>query len=344
MPIAPLNGDRAQVEQDERLIGPVLQLFLKDPRIAIELSGSQSEVDITGMPDDHVRPPHRNPGSAQRGHDLLVHAIGPADIVAAGKQPDMIDDGLAPAAVGAGVAGTSHDVSRRLVPPQSVEHHLELRPLVRIDHIVGVEPEDIIAGGVGKRLVPRRREVVDPGEREHAGLEGAGDLDRLIVRSGIDDHDFIEDPAYRFQALRQVILLVSYDHRQADAELPFAPAGGRWPERPDEGFRGIPSLTRGAWRLHRPHPVVDLLGKSPLGIREKAREIRPGLQRDATAARGVLAPLGGEPPRVLLQKGRGIDAVAGECPAAKVMDEQVFGHGQREPGSSRPFGQIVVIE
>ena len=150
MPIAPLDGDCAEVEQDERLIRPVLQLFLKDPRIAIEFSGPQGEVNVARMPDDQVRPPDGNPGPAQGGHDLLMDAIGPADVVAAGKQPDMIDDGLAAAAVGAGVAGAAHDISRRLVRPQSVEELLELLPLGRIDHIVGVEPEGVIAGGVGE--------------------------------------------------------------------------------------------------------------------------------------------------------------------------------------------------
>ena len=81
------------------------------------------------MPDDQVRPPDGNPGPAQGGHDLLVDAIAPADIVAAREQPDVIDDGLAAAAVGAGVAGASHDVSRRLGRPQAVEERLELRPL-----------------------------------------------------------------------------------------------------------------------------------------------------------------------------------------------------------------------
>ena len=40
----------------------------------------------------------------------------------------------------------------------------------------------------------------------------------------------------------------------------------------------------------------------------------------------------------------GIDPVAGERPAAEVVDEQVMGHGQLEPGPPRPLGQVVVVE
>jgi hypothetical protein len=81
VPIAPLDGDRAEIEEDERLIGPVLQLFAEDPRIAFELSGSQREVDVTRVPDDQVGPSDGNPGPAEGRHDLLVDAVGPADVL-----------------------------------------------------------------------------------------------------------------------------------------------------------------------------------------------------------------------------------------------------------------------
>ncbi len=220
MPIAPLDGDRAEIEEDERLVRPVLQLFAEDPRIAFELSGSQGEVDVARVPDDQVGPPDGNPGSAEGGHDLLVNAIGPAEVLPDREQPDMVDDGLAAAAVGAGIAGASHDVSRRLVRPQSREELPELLPLGRVDHVVGIEPEGVNAGGVGERLIPRRGEVVDPGELEHVGSELLGDLDRPIARPGIDDDALIEDPADRFQALRQVLLLVFQDQGQGDFRPP----------------------------------------------------------------------------------------------------------------------------
>ena len=47
---------------------------------------------------------------------------------------------------------------------------------------------------------------------------------------------------------------------------------------------------------------------------------------------------------VLLQQPLGVDPVADERPAAEVVDEQVMGHGQLEPGPTRPLGQVVVVE
>ena len=56
------------------------------------------------MPYDQVGPSDGNPGAAQCGHDLLVNAVGPADVVAEREPPDVIDDGLPAATVGAGIA------------------------------------------------------------------------------------------------------------------------------------------------------------------------------------------------------------------------------------------------
>ena len=70
--------------------------------VALELPGPQVPVDIARVPDGQVRPAHRHTGSPQCGQDLLVNAVRPADIVAEGKQPDVVDDRLAPGAVGLG--------------------------------------------------------------------------------------------------------------------------------------------------------------------------------------------------------------------------------------------------
>ena len=45
----------------------------------------------------------------------------------------------------------------------------QLLSLVRLDHVIGVEPEGIIAGRVRERLVTRRGEAVDPRELEDLG-------------------------------------------------------------------------------------------------------------------------------------------------------------------------------
>ncbi len=72
--------------------------------------------------------------------------------------------------------------------------------------------------------------------------------------------------------------------------------------------------------------------------------IAPGPERDRPAGGHVLAPLVGEPPRILLEQPFGVDPVAGECPAAEMVDEQVARHRQLEAGALRPHGQVVVVE
>ncbi|MGP0061997.1 MAG: hypothetical protein ACLQGP_00160, partial [Isosphaeraceae bacterium] len=59
--------------------------------------------------------------------------------------------------------------------------------------------------------------------------------------------------------------------------------------------------------------------------------MRPRPQGDATAARQRLPPLVGEPPCILIQQCLGVDAVAGERPAAEMVDEQVMGDGSSKP-------------
>ncbi len=74
----------------------------------------------------------------------------------------MIDHGIAAAAVGTRIAGATHDVSGRLLGSQPVEKREELLPLRRIDLVVGIESERVIAGGVRQRFISRRGEVIDP--------------------------------------------------------------------------------------------------------------------------------------------------------------------------------------
>jgi len=50
-PVLALDGDRAQVEEDERVIGPLGQLGLEDLAIALELAFSQRRVGVAGVPD-----------------------------------------------------------------------------------------------------------------------------------------------------------------------------------------------------------------------------------------------------------------------------------------------------
>ena len=101
-----------------------------------------------------------------------MDAVGPSDILAEREQPDVIDDRLAAAAVRARVAGArARTQAAGSSRPQSVEQRPQFLPLGRIDHVVGIEPEGIIAGRPGQGRVPGRGEVVDPDEVEHPGAE-----------------------------------------------------------------------------------------------------------------------------------------------------------------------------
>ena len=128
----------------------------------------------------------------------------------------MVDDRRPAARLAVGVAGAADDVGRLVARPRPSSSASQLGPLGRLDHVVGVEPEGVVAGGAGQRRVAGGGEVVDPGEVEDPRPERAGDLHGAVGRAGVDDDDLVEEPGGRAQAGRQVRLLVADDHRQAD--------------------------------------------------------------------------------------------------------------------------------
>jgi hypothetical protein len=89
---------------------------------------------------------------------------------------------------------------------------------------------------------------------------------------------------------------------------------------------------------------VDRAGEFALGIREKRRPGRPGLERNPLAVRRWQPPLVGESPGVLVQQLLGIDAITLKRPATEMMDEQILCYGQPKPGPPRPLSQVVVIK
>src|SRR5579883_1303634 len=90
---------RGGTKQHERLLGPLLQLGAEEPRVPVELAGAEGRVGRAGVADDQVGPADRDLGPLQRRQDLLVDAVTPADVVAERKEPDLIHDGPAAAAV-----------------------------------------------------------------------------------------------------------------------------------------------------------------------------------------------------------------------------------------------------
>ena len=67
-------------------------------------------------------------------------------------------------------------------------------------------------------------------------------------------------------------------------------------------------------------------------------------QRNPDSLRDAIAPFRCKLRRVFVEQLIGVDAVAHEGPAAEVVNEQIMGHGQLEPGPARAFGKIIVVE
>ena len=121
-----------------------------------------------------------------------------------------------------------------------MEQSIQFLPLRRVDHIIGIEPERVIARGAGSApLAPWRNRR--PTRSQRPAPERSRDLGRSIRAAGIDDDNLVEEPTDRLEAMREVIFFVSGDHGEGDlvrrrSPLPLLrPSGRRWPEGPDEG-------------------------------------------------------------------------------------------------------------
>ena len=80
-PVLPLDGDRTQVEEHERVVGPLGQLGLEDPAIALKLPFPQRRVGLARVPDRDLGPPHRDIHPPQGRQDLLVDRVRQAHVL-----------------------------------------------------------------------------------------------------------------------------------------------------------------------------------------------------------------------------------------------------------------------
>jgi hypothetical protein len=112
----------------------------------------------------------------------------------------VVDNRVAAGSVRRRIAGAAYHVAGVFTGAQAVQVRFELLSFGCIDHIVGIEPESVVAGGAGERRIACRREVVDPGEIEDAGTKRTGDLDRAVGAAGVDDDDLVEEAFRRAQA------------------------------------------------------------------------------------------------------------------------------------------------
>ena len=97
----------------------------------------------------------------------------------------------------------------------------QARPAL-VKAIVGIEPEDPLAGGVLEAFIASRGEVVAPLEEMDVRREPAGDLDSGVMRARIDDDDFIKQMRNGRQALGQVALFVADNHAERDGARMFS--------------------------------------------------------------------------------------------------------------------------
>ena len=88
----------------------------------------------------------------------------------------------------------------------------------RQQHVVGVQPQDIILCGPGKGRVARRRKVVVPRKIVNQTGVLCRNLLSLIGAAGVDDDDFIDNLLHAVQAARQNRLFILDNHAQADGD------------------------------------------------------------------------------------------------------------------------------
>ena len=96
-PVLPLDGDRAQVEEHERVVGPLGRLSLEALAVALKLPFPQRRLGVAGVPDPDFGPPHRGVHPAKGGQDLLVDRIRPrrssrTEFPSSFRLPSMTED------------------------------------------------------------------------------------------------------------------------------------------------------------------------------------------------------------------------------------------------------------
>ena len=102
---------------------------------------------------------------------------------------------------------------------QTIKQPPQLPPILFIQPIIGVHPENPVPGGVPQAFVVRGGEVIHPWEIKHTGPDLFGQRARAIRGTGVHDDDFVRQPGHRTQAGGQVIFLVLDNHAQGNARL-----------------------------------------------------------------------------------------------------------------------------
>ena len=170
---------------------------------------------VADVRDHDVGPPQLVPRPSDRQQDLLVHAVFPTQGRVAAEQPDVVHRHPRPVRV-VGVRELLHQVGRA-VALQAVEHGPQPPAVLRVEPLVGVEPEDPVAGRVADALVPRGGEVVHPREIDDDGAAVERHLAGPVGRAGVDDDHLVHQVGDRGQAVAEHGLGVPGDHAERDA-------------------------------------------------------------------------------------------------------------------------------
>ena len=133
-----------------------------------------------------------------------------------------------------GQAEALHRRRRRSSSGSPANSGLQPVAVVLVEAVVGVEPEDPVAGGVPQALVAGGGEVVHPGEVEDLRAEASGDL-AWCGRSSRCPRRRSRRPGRRAESRQsgRLCLLVLDDHAQRHARQPrlAEPAAGRLEHR-----------------------------------------------------------------------------------------------------------------
>ena len=151
------------------------------------------------------------PGHPAGRDDALVHRPHPAKAGLPPHQPLPPAPKAAPApAVKAGVIGQHHQVAF------SVGQRTEGSGSGLRQQIVGVQPEQVVHGALGKGKVPGGGKVIPPGEIADLGTIGGPDLPGPVPGAGVRQDDLVHPAPDPVQAAAQHRFLVPDDHAQAD--------------------------------------------------------------------------------------------------------------------------------
>jgi hypothetical protein len=140
------------------------------------------------------------PWLSTAGQDLLVDPILPADLRVVREELEMIGHRVPPRP--AIIQGhVRHQVADQFVS-QAGEQAPQASAVLFIDSIVGVEPEDPVAGGVVDARIAGGGKIIAPGEVEDAGAETGGQLAGAVGGAGVHHDGLVHQVGRRPKAGR----------------------------------------------------------------------------------------------------------------------------------------------